>query len=79
MEITGLALALQVILEVVLLARSLAHVREVGVRVQVADQASQPFRAAGPYVFLSSQPFFTPVIIAKVNIPVLELSGHASG
>ena len=35
-------------------------------------------RAAGPYVLASSQPFFTPVIKANVNMAELELSGQDS-
>ena len=41
--------------------------------------AIQPLRAAGPYLAASSQPFLTPVIMAKLNIAELELSGQASG
>src|SRR5207302_10368560 len=44
-----------------------------------AASAIHAFRDGVAYFLRSSHPFFTPVIMAKVNMPVEEVSGHASG
>lgn len=79
MQIAGVASAVQVVGEVIFLVRALTNICQVGADVQILEETEPTFARGAAVRFSSSQPFLTPVIMAKVNIAVQEDSRHASG
>ncbi len=78
MEVAGYALSLHVVIVVVFFAGAFADAGYVLILVDVAGYGNPGVASDWTVGFGVSQPFFTPVIRAKVNIAELELSGHAS-
>lgn len=72
MQVTRVSLAVQVILQIVVLVVPSHTLRISPLASIYFTSPSQAFRAALPYVFASSHFSLTPVIVAKANMPLEE-------